>query len=142
MSRAIRRPALSPSIRLRRTRDKPVEGRRRVEGCPDFVGTGCVQKKYPIFWVVEYWRFYMTAKSESRFIKILQTDSLTDVALIKSVLDAEDIRYFIQGENMITIRPVDPAYIMVAEGDVKKAVELLKGLKLNYSRILFGIRKK
>jgi hypothetical protein len=80
--------------------------------------------------------------SETKFSKILETDSITDIILIKSVLDAEDVRYFIQGENMNIIRPVDPASLMVAEEDAKKAVELLKPLKLNYSRILFGAGEK
>ncbi len=84
----------------------------------------------------------MTPKSEPIFVKILETDSITDIVFIKSALDAEDIRYFIQGENMNIIRPVDPAFLMVAEEDAKKAVDLLQPLKLNYSRILFGAGKK
>jgi hypothetical protein len=80
----------------------------------------------------------MKSKPKSTFVKILETDSLTDVALIKSALDAAGVRYFIQGENMKFIRPVDPALLMVAQDDAKNAIELIRPLKLNYSRVVFG----
>ena len=80
----------------------------------------------------------MTSKPEPTFVKILETDSLTDIALIKGVLDAEKIEYFIQGENMKFIRPVDPALLLVAESNAQKVIALLKPLKLNFSRIKFG----
>jgi hypothetical protein len=76
-------------------------------------------------------------RSESYFVKVLETDSLSDIALIKAVLDTKKIQYFIQGENMIFIRPVDPAVLMVEEGDMKKVLNLLKPLKLNFNRIIF-----
>jgi hypothetical protein len=79
----------------------------------------------------------MKKKSESRFVKVLETDSLTDIAMIKSVLDGGGIRYYIQGENMKFIRPVDTAHLMVQDEDVKKAVALIKPLKLNYGGIYF-----
>lgn len=79
----------------------------------------------------------MKSKSESRFVKILETGSLTDIALIKSVLDAAGVRYYIQGENMQFIRPVDSAHVMVQDEDVEKAVALIKPLKLNYGAIYF-----
>lgn len=84
----------------------------------------------------------MTNKPESSFIKILETDSLTDIVSIKSVLDAEGVRYFIQGENMKFIRPSDPAQLVVLDEDVEKAVTLLKPLNLSYVRIIFGKRSK
>lgn len=48
------------------------------------------------------------------------------------MLDGEGIQCFIQGENMKTIRPVDPAILMVPKEDVDEALELLKTLKLSY----------
>ena len=84
----------------------------------------------------------MTSDTKSTLVKVLETDSLTDIALIKSVLDAEGVRYNIQGENMNYIRPLDSAILKVAEKDVKKVVELLKPLKLNYNRLVFGLKKK
>jgi hypothetical protein len=79
----------------------------------------------------------MRKKSESRFVKVLETGSLTDIALIKSVLDGSGVRYYIQGENISFIRPVDSARVMVQDEDVKKAVALIKPLKLNYNAIYF-----
>jgi hypothetical protein len=79
----------------------------------------------------------MKKKSEPRFVKVLETGSLTDIAMIKSVLDGGSIRYYIQGENMNLIRPVDSARLMVQDEDVKKAVALIKPLKLNYNAIYF-----
>jgi hypothetical protein len=79
----------------------------------------------------------MKKKPESKFVKILETDSLTDIAMIKSVLDGSGIRYYIQGENVRYLRPVDSAVLMVQDEDVKKAVALIKPLKLNYGAIYF-----
>jgi hypothetical protein len=79
----------------------------------------------------------MKRKSESRIVKVLDTDSLTDIAMIKSVLDGGGIRYYIQGENVRFLRPVDSARLMVQDEDVKKAVALIKPLKLNYNAIYF-----
>ncbi len=79
----------------------------------------------------------MKSKAEPTFVKILETDSLTDVALIKSVLDAEGVRYFLQGENMSVIRKLDPAVLMVWGDDARRAVDLLRPLDLKYVRIIF-----
>lgn len=68
---------------------------------------------------------------EPTFIKILETDFPHQYCLIKSVLDGEGIQCFIQGENMKTIRPVDPAILMVAKEDVGETPELLKNPKLS-----------
>jgi hypothetical protein len=70
--------------------------------------------------------------SKPALVKILTTDSLTDIAQIKSVLDSKGMRYFLQGENMKTIRPVDPVILMVEGKDEKKVLELLRPLKLRY----------
>lgn len=70
------------------------------------------------------------------FVRVLETDSLTDIASIKSTLDAEGVRYYLQGENLKYLRPLDPAVLMVAEEDAHRAIELLSPLKLHY--ILFG----
>jgi hypothetical protein len=76
--------------------------------------------------------------NDRTFIKVLGTNSLTDIAIIKSVLDAEGIMYFFQGENLLTLRPADPALLMVAENDLEKTIELLRPLKLNYVHSLFN----
>lgn len=71
------------------------------------------------------------------FVRVLETGSIQDIVLTKSVLEADEgIRYFFQGENVQYYRPLftDPAVLMVAEEDVKRAIELLKTLKLQYMR--------
>jgi hypothetical protein len=78
---------------------------------------------------------------DSAFVKILETYSLSDIALIKSILDTEPVNYFLQGENMKFLRPVDPVILMAANEDAEKIIELLKPLKLNFSGILFGSRE-
>jgi hypothetical protein len=79
----------------------------------------------------------METKHERSFDKVLETDSITDIALIKSVLDAEGIEYFIQGETMRFIYPYDHAILFVVEEEVAKAVQLLKPLKLTYRWMTF-----
>ena len=79
----------------------------------------------------------MKSKSESAFVKVLETDSLTDIAVMKGALDSEGVRYFLQGENMKFIRPLDRTILMVAEEDVNRVIDLLKPLKLNYALMTF-----
>ncbi|MBI1807823.1 MAG: DUF2007 domain-containing protein [Ignavibacteria bacterium] len=79
-------------------------------------------------------------ESEIRFIKVLETDSLTDIALIKSVLDAEGVHYFFQGEHMKVIELIHSTTLMVAEEDLGKAIELITPLGLKYVQILRGAR--
>jgi hypothetical protein len=74
----------------------------------------------------------MPSYHEPTFVRILETNSLTDIATIKSVLDAEGVRYFLNGENMQFLRPVDSVQLMVASENVDRAIELLKPLKLTY----------
>jgi hypothetical protein len=66
------------------------------------------------------------------FVRLLETNSKTDIALIRSVLESEGVQYYLQGENTITLRPVDPVVLMVADTDALKAVEVLKPLKLKF----------
>ncbi len=80
----------------------------------------------------------MKSKTEPTFVKVLETDSLSDIAIIKSVLDAEGVDYFIQGENAKFLQPMGPALLMVAEEDVKTAIKFLKPLKLKYAWTTYG----
>ncbi len=72
-----------------------------------------------------------------KFVELLQTNDMTDIVQIKSILDSEDIHYYIKGDLMSSIRPVDKAILMVTEDDAEKAKELLKNIKLNYFRFIF-----
>jgi hypothetical protein len=75
--------------------------------------------------------------ADKEFIEMLRTNSLTDIAQIKGVLDSNGVRYFITGDLMRSIRPVDEAILMVLEDDVEKAGRLLKKIKLNYFKFIF-----
>jgi hypothetical protein len=71
------------------------------------------------------------------FIEILRTNNLVDLAFIKGILDNKGINYFIKGEIMQNIRPVDPAILMVEQSEAEKAIKLLKNVKLTYSQFSF-----
>ena len=72
------------------------------------------------------------------FVSVLSTRDITDVVNLKSILDAEGIHYFMQGENMKYIRPVDSVTLMVREDEVQRVLELIKNVKLNYFRFIFS----
>ena len=84
----------------------------------------------------------MKSKSDSTYVKVLETDSLSDIALIRGILDAEGIRYFIQGENAKFLQPMGPARLMVAEEDLENATNALKPMKLNYVWSIYGSKQQ
>lgn len=76
---------------------------------------------------------------EKKFVKILETNALTDVAMLKSILDSSGINYYFLGDNMIVIYPfVLSTTLMVMEEDVEQTLELLRDVKLNYNMIFGG----
>ena len=65
--------------------------------------------------------------------EVLRTFNPADVAIIKSILDGEDITYFVKGENFLLMRPLaDPAVLMVNKDEVVAAREALKDLDLRF----------
>jgi len=67
---------------------------------------------------------------------LIETSNPADIALIKSLLDAEDILYFVQGEAFNAVRPmVEPVRFMVAEDRLQDAQERIEGLRLSYGPI-------
>lgn len=75
---------------------------------------------------------------EMKFVEILRTLNLIDLAFVKSILDSEGIHYFIKGDIVLNINPaVDPAVLMVVEDEAETARNLLKDLKLNYASFIF-----
>jgi hypothetical protein len=71
-----------------------------------------------------------------KFVEVLETFNLADVAFIKSILDDTDIEYEFLGENFNQIRQlVQPAKLVVREDQADEAREMLKDLDLRY----FGI---
>jgi hypothetical protein len=73
--------------------------------------------------------------------EILSTFNPADVALIKSLLDGENVTYYFHGEHFMHIRPlVEPARLMVDKRDVETARDLLKDLDISFLGI--NIRDK
>ena len=69
----------------------------------------------------------------TEYEEVVSTFNPFDIAMIKSLLDAEDILYFFQGEQFSYVRPLaDPVRLMVAKEDVEAAREILKDLAISY----------
>lgn len=64
------------------------------------------------------------------FETILKTYNHGDIAFIQSLLKANDITFFIEGEHFMQLRPlVQPAVIKVDKTRVDDAREILKDFK-------------
>jgi len=64
---------------------------------------------------------------------LLETSNPADIAMVKSLLNAEGILHFVQGEAFNTVRPlIEPARFMVAEDRLDDAMELIRTLQLSY----------
>jgi hypothetical protein len=73
------------------------------------------------------------------YVPILETHNAGDRVFLKSVLDAEGITYFIQGEYVAPyVFNALPMTLMVKKDQVDRAREILKDIKLSYS---YGGRK-
>jgi len=67
---------------------------------------------------------------------LIETANPADIAMIKSLLDAEGIVYFAQGEAFHAVRPtIEPVRFMVAEDQLEIARELIAGLRLSYGTV-------
>lgn len=70
------------------------------------------------------------------YVEILGTYNPGDIALIKSILDAEGITYYFHGEHFTYVRPLaDPARLMVRRDEAPEALEVLGGLRLSHAAI-------
>jgi hypothetical protein len=68
------------------------------------------------------------------YVPILETHNAGDRVFIKSILDAEGITYFIQGEFVAPyLLDALPMTLMVKKDQAEKAREILKDIKLSYS---------
>ena len=68
--------------------------------------------------------------------EIMRTFNPADVAVVKSLLDAEGVTYFFRGENFLMMRPlVEPAALMVKKDEAEMVRDLLKRLDLRYKGI-------
>ena len=63
--------------------------------------------------------------------QLLATYNPGDVAILKSVLDSEDIQYYFEGEDFLYSTPmVQPTQLLVRTEDVERAQKLIKPLHL------------
>jgi hypothetical protein len=68
------------------------------------------------------------------FQELLATFNAGDIAIIKSLLDAESIDYFFQGEFFNNVRPlIEPVRLMVRKDQVSEAKDILGDLGLEYA---------
>ena len=74
----------------------------------------------------------------AEFIPVLETRNAGDRVLIKSVLDAEAIVYYIQGEHVAPyLFNALPMRVMVKKDQAEKAREILREIELSYT---YGFR--
>jgi len=68
------------------------------------------------------------------YVPILETHNAGDRVFIKSILDAEGITYFIQGEYVAHyLYNALPMRVMVKKDQANMAREILKDIELSYS---------
>ncbi|HED10027.1 MAG TPA: hypothetical protein ENJ10_05020 [Caldithrix abyssi] len=71
-----------------------------------------------------------------KFVEILRTYNAMDIAIIKSLLDGENIEYRFLGENFNMLEPmVQPARLNVWHDQVDEARELLSGFKGSFMAV-------
>lgn len=77
------------------------------------------------------------------FEEVLTTYNPGDIALIKSMLDAEEITYFFKGEHFLYLRPLaDPARLMVSQDQVEFVRDILEDFDLTFMGINLPKRDK
>jgi hypothetical protein len=70
----------------------------------------------------------------SEYVQVLETHNAGDRVFIRSILDAEGIAYFIQGEYISPyLFNALPMRVMVRKDQAGKAREILKDIELSYS---------
>ena len=70
------------------------------------------------------------------YVEVMGTYDPADIALIKSIFDAENITYYFKGEIFLVVSPfADPARLMVKRDEADRAKEILRELDLSIGRI-------
>lgn len=65
--------------------------------------------------------------------ELLRTFNQGDIALIKSLLLAEGIDYYLQGEDFNLVRPLAlPPVFMVREDQYQEAQDIIQGLNISF----------
>ncbi|HPB68032.1 MAG TPA: DUF2007 domain-containing protein [Candidatus Omnitrophota bacterium] len=66
------------------------------------------------------------------YVELVRTFNQGDIALIKSLLLAEGIEYYLQGEDFNLVRPLAvPPVFMVREEQYQDAREIIQGLNIS-----------
>ena len=76
--------------------------------------------------------------------ELVATSNLADIALIKSLLDAEGIPYLAQGEHFHSVRPlIEAVRFLVPEAELDRARPLIESIRLSYGSLAdFGSAKQ
>ncbi len=65
------------------------------------------------------------------YVEVMGTYNPADVALIKSILDAENITYYFNAEHFMYVRPLaETVRLMVKREEAEKAKDILRDLDL------------
>lgn len=65
------------------------------------------------------------------YVEVMGTYNVADVALIRSILDAENITYYFNAEHFMYVRPLaETVRLMVKKDEAEKAKEVLQDLDL------------
>jgi hypothetical protein len=65
------------------------------------------------------------------YVEIMGTYNPADIALIKSILDSENITYYFNAEHFMYVQPLaQPVRLMVKTDEAEKAKEILRDLNL------------
>jgi hypothetical protein len=67
------------------------------------------------------------------WVEMLSTFNNGDIAMLKSLLECENINYYFHGEYFNAVRPwAQPAILMVDKKDILVVKKLIKDLKLSF----------
>lgn len=73
------------------------------------------------------------------YVEIVSTFNPVDIAMIKSLLEGQEIDFYLHGEYFNLAGPlVQPARLMVRKDQVEEVKEILKGLQIKYMIALRG----
>ncbi len=84
----------------------------------------------------------MNDKNQDELIELINTFNQGDIAIIKSIFDANDIEYYCYDEHYSTFKVALPSRIMIRKSDIKKVEPLIKKLDLNFCPLSRNYGKK
>ncbi len=105
----------------------------------------CAECRVPL--VYELTKDEVTEKhaEQINFVEILSTRNPAEVAVIKSIFEAEEIMYYFVGEQMMTsplLSGGGSARLFIASEDISRTKEVLKDLEFEEPDLLLGIIRK